>query len=61
MSKSYHKKKLQEEEYDAEYNEYEDLKQKSIDRRKKRRFNRALKVKNIDELIEYQDEEGWVE
>jgi uncharacterized protein YpiB (UPF0302 family) len=56
MSKSYHKKK--EEDFD-EYNEYGELKQRVIDRRKKRRFSRALKVKDIDELLEYNDEESW--
>lgn len=58
MSKSY--KRKYEEDYD-EYDEYGDLKKKVVDRRKKRRFDRALKVKNIDEILDYADEEDWDE
>lgn len=54
MSKSY--KKKHDEDFD-EYDYYGELKQRSVDRRKKRRFDRALKVKNIDELMDYLDEE----
>lgn len=54
MSKSY-KKKYDEDSDD--YDNYGELKQKSVDRRKRKRFSRALKVRDIDELMEYNEED----
>lgn len=53
MSKSY-KKRVREEDYE-EFDEYGDLKSRSIDKRKKRRFTRALKTMDINELMEMED------
>jgi hypothetical protein len=53
LSKSYHKKR---DDDSDEYDNYGELKQKAVDRRKKRRFDRALKVRDIDSLLE---EELW--
>jgi hypothetical protein len=52
MSKSY--KKRHEEDSD-DFDEYNDLKQRAVDRRKKKRFVRALKVMDVDELLEIND------
>lgn len=52
MSKSYKKRPREE---DQEYDEYGDLKQRSVDKRKKRRFTRALKTMDINELLEMDD------
>jgi hypothetical protein len=50
MSKTYKKK------YEDDFDEYENnLKQRAIDRRKKKRFVRALKVMDVDELLEIND------
>jgi hypothetical protein len=49
MSKSY-KKRHEEDSDDSD--EYNDLKQRAVDRRKKKRLVRALKIKDIDTLLE---------
>lgn len=54
MSKSY--KKRRNDDFD-EYDEYGELKQKSVNRRKKRRFDRALKTLDIEEILEYEEDD----
>lgn len=59
MSKTY--KKKYEEDFD-DYNPYGEVREKTVNKRKRKRFVRALKVKDIDQLLEYdEDDEGWSE
>ena len=51
MSKS-KKKRYEDEEFDDGYHE---IKKAHINKRRARRFDRALKIKNIDDIMEYED------
>ena len=58
MSKTFKKRRNDDYDDDDDYNE---RKQMSVDRRKKKRINRALKVVDADELIDLYDirDEVW--
>ena len=59
MSKTNYKNyRIEERNYnDGEEIPLSELKKKDKDKRKKKRFDRALKTKNIDELLNYEDED----
>lgn len=57
MSKSKHKKYY--DYLDEEEISYSESKEQSKNRRKQKRIKNALKTKNIDDLIRYEEEENY--
>jgi hypothetical protein len=57
MSKTYRKPKVYDDGF--EDNDYERQKQNAINKRKRKRFVRALKVMDIDEMLDIDDGTGY--